>query len=767
MSNATTTVVGSTAIVWNGLLIYGPMLLLGFALFECLKGLPLYTCSPKSALPQGRFAWIPFVLRLSDDELMDECGLETLMFLRFLRVGKKLAAMGVFLSIALFPAYYSELQPSANLIDRLTIGGLSNGDERLWATVFAAFGVSITAMYLILVESHVYKERRHEFLSKLDTQQYSVLIDDLPLHLRSHAALHKYLDTIFPGQVEAVYIAVESGELEARVAERDEVRSQLEHAILHERLHHSRPTHYQYDPHATLYHTKVDSIDWYTARLSELNDDIRISIAAIEAQQQNGSVQFNAKQAQLLAAKSAHDAQPVESTPLLPKAAVQKQRQQVAFDLRAVMHDAATHLEHASNVLRSAAFVAFSSLQATNTVQQIVQSGTPTEMKVEEAPPAGDIVWENVGRLNYVERKTAVLLSVAITSLAILFWTVPTTFVVALASLQSLRQVIPNLDSALVQFPFLQPLLQQLSPLLLVVMNGLAPVLFRVLSIGEGHASQNAIEASLFTKYVAYQLVQVFFVSAIAGSISAISNQLAHIAQEPLTLLTLLGSSLPGQSTFFLSYIMVQTGLTLSMQLLRVPSVILGAVYRCFAPQLTPREKDAPWCGLLPMHTSGPFYITTPLAQHFLIFLIVLTFAPLAPLLSFMGGLFFVVSDVVYRRLAWFVFQPSLRSTGVYWPQLYLYLITALGIAQATLVGLLLLKEAPTQVLAALVLPAITALFHGYMQTLYPPVSAFLPIEMCVALDDYRARRGQRPPIDANLYKQPAMLAQTPLTPEV
>ncbi|KDO23090.1 hypothetical protein SPRG_21067 [Saprolegnia parasitica CBS 223.65] len=764
MANATAaaTTGTSAAILSNGLLIYGPMLLLGFVLFECVRCRWLYEVAPKSPLPDGLFRWIPFVLRLTDDELMDKCGLETLMFLRFVRVGKKLALMGAFLSIALFP-------PQAHWVDRLTIGGLTDGDKRLWATVLAAFGITLTTMYLIYDESVAYKERRHEFLSKLDTQQYSVLIDDLPLHLRSHAALKKYLDTIFPHQVEAVYIAVESGELEARVAERIDVRASLEHALVLEAQCGRRPTHYQYDPHSMWYHSKVDSIAWYRDRLHELNDDIRISIAAIEAQQKNGSVQFNAKQAQLLATKAHFEAQPLESTPLLPKQAVQQQRQQVAFDLHVAVDEAAAQFEHASNVLRSAAFVAFSTLQATNTIQQIVQTARPSEMKVQEAPPAEDIVWENVGRLNYVERKTALLLSIGITGLAILFWTVPTTFVVALASVcrEHLRQVIPNLDSALVQFPFLQPLLQQLSPLLLVVMNSLAPLLFRILSVGEGHASQNAIEASLFTKYVAYQLVQVFFVSAIAGSISAISDQLARIAKEPLELVTLLGSSLPGQSTFFFSFILVQTGLTLHVHLFRLVAIVLGSVYSLLAPQLTPRETNAPWYGLVPMTASTKFDITIPLAQHFLIFLIVLTFAPLAPLLAYMGGVFFFVSDIVFRRLAWCVFQPSTRSTGVYWPQLYVYLITALGIAQITLLGLLTLKEAPSQVLAALLLPAATALFHGYMLALFPPVSAYLPIEMCVALDDHRARLGHRPPIDANLYKQPAMLAATPLSPEV
>ncbi|OQS02088.1 hypothetical protein THRCLA_05512 [Thraustotheca clavata] len=755
-----TSVVSSTAIVVDGAMIYGPMLLLGFLVFECVRSrfVSVYESSPKSQLPSGFLRWIPFLLRLNDDEIMHKCGLETLMFLRFLVFGKKLALVSVFLSIALFPAYYSENQEHATLLDRLTISGLTSGDKRLWATVFAAFGVSLYTMYMIYYESNVYKQRRHEFLAQLGTQQYSVLVDDLPKHLKSHAALKDYLESIFPNQVQAVYIAVESAELELRVAERLTVQANLEHAIMYERKYKKRLTHYESDKTSWWRYYKVDSIEFYTDRLNALNNEIRVTITSIEGQQRTGSVLL--KQDQSLVQQEEH---PIENekTPLLPKV------KHVAFDLRADVQSMIDRYENPPNVLRSAAFVAFSSLQATNTIQQIVQTNTPHEMKVQEAPPAEEIVWENVGRLNYVERKTALLFSIVITSLVIFFWTVPTTFVVAMASVESLRQVIPNLDTLILKFPFLQPLLQQLSPLLLVFMNGLAPTIFRILSVGEGHASQNAVEASLFTKYVAYQLVQVFFVSAIAGSLTAISNQIQRIAKEPFELVTLLGSSIPNQSTYFFSYLMVQTGLSMSLQLLRVMPIIFGVIYRILAPQLTPREKKTPWFGFAPMSATGKFDITTSLAQIFLMFLVILTFAPLAPLLCYMGGIFFAVSEIVYRRLIWCVYLPNVRSTGVYWPQLYMYLITALGISQITLIGLLSLKEAPSQVLVALILPALTALFNWYMRALYPPVSEYLPIATCVELDAFRAKTDQVPDIDSNLYKQPAMLATEPLAPEV
>ncbi|RHY02054.1 hypothetical protein DYB25_011931, partial [Aphanomyces astaci] len=283
-------------------------------------------------------------------------------------------------------------------------------------------------------------------------------------------------------------------------------------------------------------------------------------------------------------------------------------------------------------VLRRSAFVTFSTLQATNTVQQVVQTATPHEMQIQEAPPAQDIVWANVGTYTYEQRDVFALVAIAATAALILFWT---------------------------------SLLQQLSPLGLVVMNSLAPLLLRVVACTEGHASHNAIEASVFSKVVAFQLVQTFFVASVAGSLSAIADKIQLIVQEPLQVIPMLGRSIPGQSTLFVSFILVQTGLGLVLQLLRVVPIVSGGVYWLFSPNLTRREQSAPWWGLTPATVSTRFDFTTTLAQLFLVFVLVLTFAPLAPVVSVAGGIFFVVADTVYRRQLLCVYVPTTHSTGM------------------------------------------------------------------------------------------------------
>ncbi|KAF0694881.1 Aste57867_14282 [Aphanomyces stellatus] len=734
--------------------IYGPLIVGGFVLFEILRRCApyLFNCKPHD-VPSAIGRWIPYVWSVSDDEIMETCGLDSLLFLRFIRVGKHLAGFAILLSIGLFPAYSSKkLLQKEDFLDRLTISGLPRNDARLWATVVAAIAMSFFTMYCISRECQTYKERRHQFLARAGTQQYSVLIDDIPSHLRSHTSLKKYFNALFPRQVQFCYIAVECRDLERLVAVREGTRNALEHALVQLAQTRTRPTHYEWRGGCAF--ESVDSISTHEANLARLNDDVAVAIREIEAQQKHGSFYFNSitllpDEKETTATVTPPSAK--ETTPLLPSSS----------DSRASLLPDLT----GAKILRRSAFVTFSTLQATNTVQQIVQTATPHEMRIQEAPPAADIVWANVGTLNYEQRQFWTLVAIGATAVLTLFWTVPTTLVVALSSVDSLRRVIPHLNDILDQFPYLESLLQQLSPVGLVLMNHLVPLLLRLVSRAEGHASTNSIEASTFTKVVTFQLVQTFFVASVAGSLTAIADKVQLVLEQPLQVVPMLGSSIPGQSTLFASYILVHTGLSLSMSLLRTTPLLLGALFAVAAPSLTARERAATsWYGLARATVPGHFDVTLTLAQQFLVLLLVLTFAPLAPVVSWVGGLFFVVSDVVYRRLMLCVYASGTQSTGLHWPQLYSFLIIALLLSQGTLVGVLTLKQAPSQVVVALVLPCITALFHWWIRQLYPSVSEYLPVELCVALD--QARHAHPPTLVRTLYKQPAMAQKAPLVPD-
>jgi hypothetical protein len=79
---------------------------------------------------------------------------------------------------------------------------------------------------------------------------------------------------------------------------------------------------------------------------------------------------------------------------------------------------------------------------------------------------------------------------------------------------------VPFVANMIEAVPILEPILQQLAPLMLIIVNSLLPVILQFFSMREGPVSTSVVEASLFTKLAAFAIIQTFFVSFIGGNIT-------------------------------------------------------------------------------------------------------------------------------------------------------------------------------------------------------------------------------------------------------
>ncbi|KAI9919779.1 hypothetical protein PsorP6_017630 [Peronosclerospora sorghi] len=66
----------------------------------------------------------------------------------------------------------------------------------------------------------------------------------------------------------------------------------------------------------------------------------------------------------------------------------------------------------------------------------------------------------------------------------------------------------------------------------------------------------------------------------------------------------MLGRSIPQQSTLFISYVIVQTGLGFVLELLRVVLLLLSALFALLAPKHTRRERNTSWL-VLPLEAMS------------------------------------------------------------------------------------------------------------------------------------------------------------------
>lgn len=117
------------------------------------------------------------------------------------------------------------------------------------------------------------------------------------------------------------------------------------------------------------------------------------------------------------------------------------------------------------------------------------------------------------------------LISLALTTLLCLLWTIPMSFIASLSSVEGLREELEFVDDMLDSFPFLISVFEIAAPLFVVVANSLLPVILEAITLFEGPISGAVVEASLFSKLAAFMIIQTFFVSAVSGSLIDVSTE--------------------------------------------------------------------------------------------------------------------------------------------------------------------------------------------------------------------------------------------------
>lgn len=758
----------------NGLRLYGPVALAGWIAFEVgrRKLARAYYCRDRSgettcpsvenakSMPVLRWTW-PFYIT-SDDAIFQHCGLDTLFFLRFLRMLQKIAALGILLSGALFPVYYYASSDTLDALYRMTLSHLSSDQPwRFWFTVATMYLMTAWTCYLLLREFQEFVKRRHEFMSRKCTQQYSVILNGLPKHLSTQQTLRNYLNLLFPRQVLHVYVAVECGDLEKLVAERVKVRNKLEHALAL-----SAKTGDRVLARARLCGEKVDAIELHQNNLKSLNAAVEMEVRAILRNQA-------ALASQILEASMSDDPHQYQYTPTLGDRSVPTLQTDGMDDSKATESAYIKGLRNerkgvkSTGIMRGAGFVTFNSLKAAQSAQQVLQSSDPTKLHIEAAPHVDEVVWGNIG-VSYNTKSYWKVISIALTCAIILFWTIPTGFIVSLSKVDSLKENWAWLAGVIEDNEWIGSVLEQLSPLMLSVMTALAPIIFGILSKREGHATGSEVETSLLNKLVAYQVFVVFLLPIIGGTlIDCAMGKGSDDIKDVSKMVKTVSEAIPQQSSFFVTYQIVQTFVILTLELLRLTPIIKAGIYSVFAPKLTPRERESPWFGLSPLSNPGTFGTTDGISQYYIVLIFVMVFCGVAPIMCYFSFLYLFLSDLVYRWAVLCVHDPSPNSDGAFFPSLYRFCIGALIFSQVIIATLMGTKEVPLPATFSLILPFLTALFHLFVNARYPRTAMNLPLDECVLIDSRRARQNEDlEKILEDMYKQPAMAERAPLEPD-
>jgi len=393
--------------------------------------------------------------------------------------------------------------------------------------------------------------------------------------------------------------------------------------------------------------------------------------------------------------------------------------------------DSEGHIEDHINEVTDKAFVVMRTFTAATIAIQSMHSSKPGAMQVSSAPEPRDILWENV----YVSKgaaRTRSMLGDFLVIVIISFYTIPVALVSLLVSESALVSSSPRLaqlDQATALFSSIIAVVQ---PLCIVLIQQLLPPLFMAIGRLEGQVCFSDLQMRAFSRYFLFQVLNVFLVTTIAGSIF---DTIAIIVENPEAAFEMLGNSLPRMSSFFITFVTIKTFFGLGLELVRTVSLLQATARYFIIPNATLRTARKIVFGLRAIDDPGWFPFHKILAQDMLVVVISVVFAVVAPLVLLPCALFCLFSRIMWTHHHLYVYESVFESGGQFWPKIFRRFIFGLIIAQMTITGQFILKEARHEAYATIALMFMTYLFLRSTRARYDPTSSTLPLEVATVMD--------------------------------
>ena len=200
-----------------------------------------------------------------------------------------------------------------------------------------------------------------------------------------------------------------------------------------------------------------------------------------------------------------------------------------------------------------------------------------------------EIIWKTL-KISWASRVIRNILTMAFVTALIVFWAIPVAFVGILSNISALSSG----NSPIKFLGFINKIpqailgvVQGLLPvILLAVLMALLPIILRWMARLAGKPTLSTVELRVQNSYFLFQVIQVFLVTTLTSGASASAIKILH---DPSMATTLLATSLPTASNFYISYFILQ-GLSISSAALaQVIGVILFRILGKFL-DTTPRK---------------------------------------------------------------------------------------------------------------------------------------------------------------------------------
>eukprot|EP00980_Cylindrotheca_fusiformis_P025798 scaffold14624_cov100-Cylindrotheca_fusiformis.AAC.6 len=686
-----------------------------FSLYEPRQ----FTRKHRSAEPFGN-NWIAEAWSVPQEVVRISVGLDTYMYLRFLRLGARISAIGIFFSIVQIPVYATGNGRGDSTIEfnQLTLARVDPGSTRLWVTVFYWWFFIYFVLLEFWNEWKTFVGNRRRFLAFGDPDgtndsRYAIRVEQLSEAQQSDRALTSYFEELSPLEVRQAYVFLEIEALEKAIAERQEAIVQVEKAIAFTKAKPNKPApQSKVGSKVPCLGKKVDTIEHYSEEITRLNTEI------------------DAMRDKIISEKNISEKWSVDDTSI---------------------REAPTHDCYCSSSQLSpstSGTVIFTTLHA----KQSAMEASYKDIKVLPADDPISILWENVAVPLKRQRLTQVL-AACFWTVGILFWAIPVAFTVAIANLDSILKSLslPQIDTDTAIYGIISGLLPVIFLAILMAVLYMA-----IVAAGNKfirYKSAPEVDAYTFFWHMLFQFANLWLI-LFGGSFF---NQVDVIIEDPTALVDIIAKALPGASVFFVNMIIVKGLGNFGMELSMLPQYGTTLVMKVLAPeaQRTQRmlddEKKPPeikWGKLIP--------------HHVFVFLVMIMYQPIVPLMEVFAFVYFGGSYIVWKHQCLHVYAQSTEGGGLTtWQSLFGFLMACLYMGEAVFIAYMGIKKAPGPAGSGFVPLIVTVLFHIYIYRKVIMPNKHLSLEVAANVDREAGELEQLEgsSVEDKVYGQPALKA--------
>jgi hypothetical protein len=295
--------------------------------------------------------------------------------------------------------------------------------------------------------------------------------------------------------------------------------------------------------------------------------------------------------------------------------------------------------------------------------------------------------------------------------------------------LSTLSQALPFLAGINNLGPTVVGIIQGILPAVaLAILISLVPVVFTILSTKEGIPQKSFVDLSVLHKFFFFQLIDVVLVSTISGGIMTMANELANLAQNPFGIINILSENLPKASTFFITFVMLQSTNASGQAMLQLVPYILSYVMPFFST--TPRDI------YIRKKTCQNVNLGTLIPNQTVIFVLGLEYGVISPLILPFVCLFFILQYFVYLYQFVYVYEINSETAGRHFPRAIRHIYIGLLISQVTLIGLFAIRSGARGQLGLMVATLICTSFAlYYYDRAFKPLFKYLPVSIFENVD--------------------------------